>query len=137
MTDPSLNELKQIASIENYKLILKGTPNSNYIEYETKKDKDKNLSPKEYFVMIKPYLKDIINNHKTQFREWKIRLTMIINFISLKDSEETYTMHTRSANMKIMMGSETNNIIKELCKSLQKYQERLEESMRKSKFVFW
>ena len=136
MTDPSLNELKQIASIENYKLILKGTPNSNYIEYETKKDKDKNLSPKEYFVMIKPYLKDIINNHKTQFREWKIRLTMIINFISLKDSEETCTMHTRSANMKIMMGSETNNIIKELCKSLQKYQERLEESMRKSKFVF-
>ena len=86
--------------------------------------------------MIKPYLNDIINNHKTQFREWKIRLTMIINFISLKDSEETYTMHTRSANMKIMMGSETNNIIKELCKSLQKYQERLEESMRKSKFVF-
>ena len=86
--------------------------------------------------MIKPYLKDIINNNKNQFREWKIRLTMIINFISLKDSEETYTMHTRSANMKIMMGSETNNIIKELCKSLQKYQERLEESMRKSKFVF-
>ena len=86
--------------------------------------------------MIKPYLKDIINNNKTQFREWKIRLTMIINFISLKDSEETYTMHTRSANMKIMMGSETNNITKELCKSLQKYQERLEESMRKSKFVF-
>ena len=136
MTDPSLNELKQIASIENYKLILKGTPNSNYIEYETKKDKDKNLLPKEYFVMIKPYLKDIINNHKTQFREWKIRRTMIINFISPKDSEETCTMHTRSANMKIMMGSETNNIIKELCKSLQKYQERLEESMRKSKFVF-
>ena len=86
--------------------------------------------------MIKPYLKDIINNNKNQFREWKIRLTMIINFISLKDSEETYTMHTRSANMKIMMGSETNNIIKELFKSLQKYQERLEESMRKSKFVF-
>ena len=86
--------------------------------------------------MIKPYLKDIINNNKTQFREWKIRLTTIINFISLKDSEETYTMHTRSANMKIMMGTETNNIIKELCKSLQKYQERLEESMRKSKFVF-
>ena len=86
--------------------------------------------------MIKPYLKDIINNNKNQFREWKIRLTMIINFISLKVSEETCTMHTRSANMKIMIGSETNNIIKELCKSLQKYQERLEESMRKSKFVF-
>ena len=86
--------------------------------------------------MIKPYLNDIINNHKTQFREWKIRLTRIINFISLKDSEETCTMHTRSANIKIMMGSETNNIVKEVCKSLQKYLERPEESMRKSKFAF-
>ena len=78
MTDPSLNELKQIASIENYKLILKGTPNSNYIEYETKKDKDKNLSPKEYFVMIKPYLKDIINNHKTRLFLLKILKKLLL-----------------------------------------------------------
>ena len=39
--------------------------NGNYIEYQSKGDKDKNLSPKEYFDMIRPYLSDIINDHKT------------------------------------------------------------------------
>ena len=38
--------------------------------------------------MIRPYLSDMINDHKTR-REWKIQLTMQINFISSKDSEET------------------------------------------------
>ena len=38
--------------------------------------------------MIRPYLSDMINNHKTR-RERKIQLTMQINFISSKDSEET------------------------------------------------
>ena len=33
-------------------------------------DKDKILLPEEYFNMIRPYLRDIINNHKTQ-ELWK------------------------------------------------------------------
>ena len=46
--------MKKIASIKNYKPIkTKSTPNGNYIEYESKRDKDKNLSRKEYFNMIK------------------------------------------------------------------------------------
>ena len=60
--------------------------------------------------MINPYLSNIINNHK----KWKIQLTMLINFISSKDLEETRKMHTKSDNVKIMMGSERNYIIKEL-----------------------
>ena len=49
---------------------------------------------------------------------------MSINFMSSKDTEETRTMHTKSHNVEIMMGSETDKIIKELLKSfLQKYQE--------------
>ena len=55
--------------------------------------------------MIKPYLSDLINNHKTHgsaryhsgnkssiektSSKCKIRLTMAINFISSKDSDET------------------------------------------------
>ena len=31
--------------------------NGNYIEYESRGDKDKNLSPKEYLDMIRPYFK--------------------------------------------------------------------------------
>ena len=53
----------------------------------------------------------MINNHKTR-REGKIQLTMSINFISSKDSNETRTMHTKSHNIEIMMGSETDKIIK-------------------------
>ena len=63
---------------------------------------------------------------------------MAINFISSKeDSNETRTMHTKSNNIEIMMGCETDEIIEKKIKSLlQRYQEGLEESMRGSEFVF-
>ena len=55
---------------------------------------------------------------KTQ-SEWKIQLTMAINFISSKpDSDETRIMHAKSDNVEIMMGSETNEVIEELFKSI-------------------
>ena len=125
----------------------------NYIQYESKGDKRKNLSIKEYLNIIKPYLSDIINDHKTRglvryhsgdktwleeiSSEWKIQLAMAINFISSKDSDDTRTMHTKSNNVEIMMGSETDEIIEELFESFfQKYQEGLEESMRGSEFAY-
>ena len=63
---------------------------------------------------------------------------MAINFISSKDSDETRsTIHVKSNNVGIMMGSETDEIIEEFFKSfLQRYQERLEESMKGSEFIF-
>ena len=61
---------------------------------------------------------------------------MRINFLSSKDLRETCAMQTKIDNIKIMMGSETNDIIEELFKSLLKYQERLEESIREIEFVF-
>ena len=80
--------------------------------------------------MIRPYLRDIMNNHRTQGKwrihsgnkiiehktqsEWKIQLTMTINFISSKDSDEIHTMRTKSNNREIMMGSEKDEIIVEL-----------------------
>ena len=39
--------------------------NCNYMEYESKGYKDKILSIKEYLNIIRPYLSDIINDHKT------------------------------------------------------------------------
>ena len=123
MPDLSLDELKQIERIKNYKTIkTKSTLYGNYIKYESKRDKDKNLSPKEYFDAIKPYSSSIINNHKSQFGEWKIQLTMKINFIS---PEETCTMHTKSDKIKVMMGSETNDNI----------EQRLKKSMIGSEFI--
>ena len=72
------------------------------------------MSSEKYLDIIRPYLSDMINDHKTQ-SEWKIQLTMQISFISSKDSEETRTMHTEKRNIEIMMGSETDEIIEELC----------------------
>ena len=56
---------------------------------------------------------------------------MKVDFISSeKDSDETRIMDPTSNNIEIMMGSETEEVIKELFKSLQqRYQKGLEESM--------
>ena len=46
-------------------------------------------------------------------------------------------MHTKSDNKELMIGSDTNEVIKELFKSfLQRYQEGLQEKMRASDFEF-
>ena len=61
---------------------------------------------------------------------------MQINFISSKDSGETRTMHAKSRNIEIMVGSETNDIIEELSESpLQNYQKGLEESIRGNELI--
>ena len=65
----------------------------------------------------------------------KLIQLIAINFIFSKGSNETRTMHTRSDNIEAMMGSETDEIIEELFKSLlQRYQKGSEESMKGSKF---
>ena len=69
---------------------------------------------------------------ETQYGEWKIQLTMSINFILSNGSDETHNKHTKSNNIEIMMVSETDDIIDELFEYLlQKYQEGLEELIRR------
>ena len=91
--------------------------------------------------MMRPYLSNIINDHKTHGLvryhsgnktwveetpcEWKIQLTMAINFISSIDSDETHTMHTKCNNVEIMMGSETDEIIEDLFESIAKISRRV------------
>ena len=67
-------QYKGIRQIENlfdeinedyYKPIkTKGAFNNNYIEYESRGDKDKNLSLEGYLDIIRPFLEDMINNHR-------------------------------------------------------------------------
>ena len=86
--------------------------------------------------MIRPYLRDMIDNQKVH-SEWKIQLVMKINFISSLDTNEFREMYTKSDNIEIMNGTETNDIIKELFKSfLRRYQEEVETKMKGSSFVF-
>ena len=87
------------------------------------------LSIKEYVDMIRPYLRDIINDNKTQGKlkvdsgnkvinyrtqgEWKIQLSVKINFMFSKDSDEIRTLLTNSGNTEILIGNETSEIIEE------------------------
>ena len=90
--------------------------NDNYIEYRS--EGHEILTFEEYLDLIEPYLRELINDQKSKL-EWKIQLTAQINFISLKPgSDETRVMHTRSVNEEFMNGSDTDEIIKELFKSL-------------------
>ena len=70
----------------------------DYIEYESRRDKDNNLSLAEYLNIIRLYLRDMIYNHKTH-SEWKIQLIMLINFISSLDKYEFRIMHAKSDNI--------------------------------------
>ena len=105
-----IRDVKDLFDLSNgedsYKSIITSSAfNNNYIQYESKGNKDKILTPSEYLDMIRPYLSNIMNDHKTQGEwkihsgntitehktqgEWKIHLTMAINLISSKDSDET------------------------------------------------
>ena len=42
--------------------------------------------------------------------EWKIQLSMQVSFLS-PITEETYIMHSKSDNVKIMRGHSTNDIL--------------------------
>ena len=97
-----------------------GGRNNNYIEYTSKGDRYENVSPKEYLNMIRPYLRNLINEDKlidddddddTDSAEWKIQLTMQNSYISTKSFEETCTIYTKSEQLGIFMGSDTENVI--------------------------
>ena len=63
----NIRDLFDLSIDEDYyqPTIVRGAFNSSYIQYESKGDKGKNLSIKEYLNMIKPSLRDIINDHNS------------------------------------------------------------------------
>ena len=108
----------------------------DYIDYMINCDYNKILSVKEYLDMVRQYLNHIINNHKIQ-NEWKIQLSLAINFVSSKDFKETCTKYTNSDNIDIMIAYKTDQIIEELFNFLlQRYQKGLEDKMRGNEFVY-
>ena len=63
----NVRDLFNLSIDEDYykPIISKSAFDGSYIQYESKGDKGKNLSIKKYLKMIKPYISDFINNHKT------------------------------------------------------------------------
>ena len=107
--------------------------NKNYTQYESKGDKI--LSLKEYLNLIEKYLRELLEEYK-QKGEWKVQLTIEVNFMSLKPgSDETPIMYTRSDNIEIMFGDNNDDIIEQRFESLlKKYEENLQNKMRGSEF---
>ena len=101
-----------------YKLILaESSFKNNYKYYESRRNKDKKLSVKQYLYKIMPYLSDLINENKAienNSNEWKIQINMNVNFVSSNDTGETRTIFVWSDNEEIRSGNETDDIIKGL-----------------------
>ena len=113
-----------------------GAFDDNFVEYKSNNKKDKSVSISGYLNNIREYLRKLINDKK-KIGEWKIQLIMKINFISSKNFNETRDMHSKSDNYEIIVGADTNEIIKNLFNSLlRRYQNGLLVSMRRSEFVF-
>ena len=110
---------------------------NNYAEYISEGDDNKNLSLEEYLDIIRPYLNDLINDHKAS-EEWKIQLVILNRCISSKNYEETRDMYSASNNIEIFMGSNTDEVIDRLFNSmLQRFQEAKKTSFeRGSEFIF-
>ena len=61
----------------------------------SRRDRYENLSPKKYLDIIRPYLRDLINDHKptaelnndsdAECGVWKVQLVMLSNCISVKN----------------------------------------------------
>ena len=112
-----------------------------------------NLLPKEYLNVIRPYLRNLINDRKpimelnnnnntdnnnnnnntnatnSNRAEWKIQLVIKNDFISVKDFGDTQTIYLASKPAEIFMGSDTKNIINTLFNTiLNRIQEATETS---------
>ena len=60
---------------------------------------------------IKSYMKDIMNNLK-KFDTCKSQLTIAINFISSKDTDEERVMHSKSDNIEIIIHNKADEVMK-------------------------
>ena len=140
--DDFIENVRDLFSILDYEPILIKTGfdnnddnNYNYLEYMS--NDSNSLSFDEYLELIKPYLNDLINVYKAK-GEWKLQLSAEISFVSQKPgSDKTRIMYSRSIPEEIMSGSETEEIMEKLIKSLlQKYQDNLQNKMKGSDFIF-
>ena len=121
-------------------ILVKSSFKENYKYYESRGDKDKKLSIEQYLDVIKPYLSDLINDHKaieTSSNEWKIQINMHINFVSSNDTGEIRTVFVWSDNEEIRLGNETDDIVKRLINSFLNNYQKEEKLLRNgSNFVF-
>ena len=95
------------------------------------------ISIGEYFEkIIKFYLNNLIYYYR-QKEEWKLQLSMKINFISFTRENVSDIMHSKINNVEIMRGISTDDITDMLITSFtERFQDGLETKMTGSSYVF-
>ena len=78
-----------------------------------------------------------LKNNITQFGKRKIQLSMHVNFISSKDTGETRIIYIWSDNKEILMGNETDDIIKERFRSFLENYQKEEQIMKEGSDFFF
>ena len=91
-------------------IFVKSSHKGNYKHYENNGNIEKRLSVYQYLNKIRPYLYDLISDHRIIRRVWKIQLNMHINFISSRGTGETCIYYIWSDNISILQGENTNAI---------------------------
>ena len=117
-------------------ILVKSSFKGNYKYYESRGDKEKRLSVKQYLNKITPHLYDLINDHMISRRVWKIQISTRVNFISSKDTGETRTIYVWSYDVGIIWGSNTDDFIKEFFFLLEKNYQEEEEIISGREFNF-
>lgn len=103
---------------------------------ESKVDKDKNLSLKQYLLMIVPHLPALINEHENESNEWRIQLKLHM-CISNIGERQFYPFCLNTNDEEIRSDVQTNEIVYKLLSLIvNKYQEKKEESRHKRNSLF-
>ena len=114
-----------------YKTKLVSTVFKNNLQYQTS---SKLLPPTKYLEEIEPNLIRLINKHKND--NCKIQSIMKLIFIPVGNYNDKRSLYVKTKKFEIMMGSDTDEIVKELFDSLiQKYEESIEHSTKNSGLV--
>ena len=89
----------------------------------------------KYLDKTKPYLKNVNNLKKSDTCE--VQLTIAINLISSKDTDEERAIHSKSDNIEIMIHGKADEVNKEIFESfVKRFTIRLETSIKGNSFIF-
>lgn len=98
--------------------------NKNFMEYEIRVDRNKNVSLKQYLEKISPHLLNLFNERQNKVEnKQKIQLIIGISFRHITDSSKNYIFCVNSNNILMLKADNPNDIFTKLLDSfLEKYE---------------
>ena len=85
---------------------------ANYDYYESKTNK--NMKVKQYLLLIKPHLSDLIDNYRCKMNKCSIQLSMSVNFLMSNFKKDTRVFDVTTNFQEFDFYDDSNNIITSL-----------------------